>query len=244
MRNALARFDRVVFEDAAARERARTRLLRAAKRFGIVPVGFITGQLRSERKDATPADGDERLPAGNVTFLLSDIEGSTAHLDRLGDGYGGLLKAVRGIIRSAVIRAGGRQVDARADEYFAVFKSAARAVEAAVAIQRSIRGRSWPDGVPVRVRIGVHTGRPTLTDGGYIGLAVHTAARVCSAGHGGQIVLTEPAVRALKRPMPSGIRVKRLGRYRLAGIGNPPPLFQVEVPGLRTRFPALRFDRV
>lgn len=237
VRNALARFDRIVFEDDAARERARTRLLRAAKRFGIVPVGFIAAQLRSG--EGTPSEGD--LPSGTVTFLLSDIEASTSHLDRLGDKYAGLLRAVRRIMRRIVTRAGGHEVDARADEYFAVFKKASDAVEAAVTIQRLIRGHSWPDGVPVRVRIGIHTGRPTLSDGGYIGLAVHTAARVCQAGHGGQTVVTEPTVRALRRSFPEGVNPRSLGRYELPGLTKPVALYQLEVKGLRSRFPALRY---
>src|SRR5258705_1291736 len=146
---------------------------------------------------------------------MTDIEGSTVLLRRLGDRYGALLNEVRGILRAAVSRASGREIDARADEFFAVFERAAAAAEAAVAIQRELGSRAWTDdladsrGAPrlrrgaserrgvwgaisgpptstdVRVRVGIHSGRPTLTDLGYIGLAVHTTARVCSAAHGG-----------------------------------------------------------
>src|SRR5207302_9588911 len=121
------------------------------------------------------------VPTGLVTLLMTDIEASTARLNRLGDRYRDLLNDLRGILRAAVSRAEGREIDARADEFFAVFERAAAAIEAAVAIQRALRGRGWPDGVVVRARIGIHSGRPTLTDVGYIGLAVHTAARVCAA---------------------------------------------------------------
>ena len=98
-------------------------------------------------------------------------------------------------MRAAVRHAGGREVDARADELFAVFERAPAALEAALAIQRAMRARAWPDGVDVRVRIGVHRGRPTLTDTGYVGLSVHAAARICYAAHGGQIVVSS-AVRS------------------------------------------------
>jgi len=121
---------------------------------------------------------------------MTDIEASTGLLRRLGDRYGGLLNDVRGILRAAVLRASGREIDARADEYFAVFEQAGAAIEAAVALQRALGKRAWPDDLDVRVRVGIHSGRPTLTDVGYIGLAVHTTARVCSAAHGGQIVVS------------------------------------------------------
>ena len=180
VRNALARFSQVAFEDEEARDRARNRLLRAAKKHGIMPIGFIRSQLQPQRK----------LPKGQVTFLLTDIEGSTELLGRLDDRYAPLLADVRRLMRAAVRHAGGREVDARADELFAVFEQAPAALDAAVAIQRAMQASTWPDGVDVRVRIGVHRGRPTLTDTGYVGLSVHAAARICFAAHGGQIVVS------------------------------------------------------
>src|SRR6266850_1526727 len=123
VRNALARFTQVAFENDAARERARKRLLNAAKKFRIVPVGFITGQLASERRHGqTQAAADVKaLPTGFVTLLMTDIESSTGLLRRMGDGYGAFLNDVRAILRAAVLRAQGREIDARADEFFAVF---------------------------------------------------------------------------------------------------------------------------
>src|SRR5438067_5263399 len=180
VRNALARFSQVSFEDEAARDRARARLLRAAKKHGIVPIGFVSAQLQPQRK----------LPRGQVTLLLTDIERSTELLGHLDDGYASLLADVRRLVRTAVRRAGGREVDARADDLFAVFAKPPAALTAALAIQRAIHAGPWPDGVRVRLRIGLHTGRPTLTDSGYVGLAVHTAARICEAAHGGQIVVS------------------------------------------------------
>jgi class 3 adenylate cyclase len=238
VRNALGRFDRVTFEDDSAREKARRRLLTAAKKYGIVPVGFITGQLRSERVDRSP--DFSTFPTGSVTFLLTDIEGSTLLLGRLGDGYAALLKDVRSAIRDEVRRFGGRKVDAHGDEYFSVFTTAAPAIEAAVAIQRSLRARIWLDGVDVRVRAGIHSGRPTLTDTGYVGLSVHTVARLCSVAHGGQIVVSGKTKVALAGSVPVGIRLKSLGRHPLAGLSQSETLFQVHAEGLPTGFPPLR----
>jgi class 3 adenylate cyclase len=239
VKNALARFEQVPFEDDAAREKARKRLLNAAKKYGIVPVGFITGQLRSERRHTVDV---ATLPTGFVTFLLTDIEGSTALLRQLGDGYGKMLNDVRGIIRRAVLRAGGHEVDARADEFFAAFEQVGRAIQAAVTIQRTLSGRSWPDDLECRVRVGIHSGRPTLTETGYIGLSVHTAARICTAGHGGQIVVSGAAKTATKGALPEGLRLRGLGRHRLLGMTRPEPLFQIEAEGLEADFPPLRTD--
>ena len=243
VRNALARFDSTAFEDDAARERARQRLLRAAKRYGIVPIGFFDGQLRKERQQTeikTRAVDLSKLPRGTVTFLLSDIEGSTRLLRQLGDAYGGILRDVRALIRSSVRGAAGHEVDCRADEFFAAFADPAGALDAALAIQRSLRKREWPDGVDVRVRIGIHTGRTSLGETGYVGIAVPTAARICSAGHGGQILLSTAARDALARGRPDGVTFRTLGRYALAGLAEPEALFQVHGPELRARFPKLR----
>jgi class 3 adenylate cyclase len=245
VKNALARFSQVVFESDAARERARKRLLNAAKKFRIVPVGFITAELRSERKQAAdgPATPVARLPTGFVTLLMTDIESSTTLLRRLGDRYAALLSDVRAILRDAVARAGGREIDVRADECFAAFESAGAAVEAALAIQRALGARTWEDGLEVRVRAGIHSGRPTLTKTGYIGLAVHTVARVCAAAHGGQVVVSAATRAAIGTSPPAGVRFRSLGRHRLAGLPDPEPLFQVQAQGLRASFPPPRIGR-
>lgn len=236
VRNALARFDRVRFEDEAARDRARERLLGAAKRYGIVPVGFITGQLRSERSARTP--DLSTLPTGTVTLLLLDIEGSTTLLRRLGEGYASVLRDVRAVIRTAVSRAGGQKVDAHGDEYFAVFEKPAAALRAACEIQLAMAAHPWPGGEDVRVRAGIHTGRPTLTDAGYVGLSVHTVARICSVAHGGQILVSTRTKVAVKDV--AGLRFRSLGSHHLAGLGEPVILHQVLAKGLETRFPPPR----
>jgi len=243
VRNALARFDQTAFEDDAARERARQRLLRAAKKHGIVPIGFFDGQLRKERQQTevkARARDVANLPRGMVTFLLTDIEGSTGLLRHLGDGYAAVLRDARSLIRKSVRDAGGHEVDARADEYFAVFRQPARALAAAVGIQRSLRKRAWPDEVEVCVRIGLHSGRTTLTETGYVGIAVNVAARVCSAGHGGQILVTSAARDLLIVDPADDITFRSLGRYTFAGLAEPETLFQVRAADLRVRFPKLR----
>jgi class 3 adenylate cyclase len=238
VRNALARFERVAFEDDASREVARKRLLNAARKYGIVPVGFITGQLDAERTRAVR--GPSPLPTGRVTLLMTDIEGSTGLTTRLGKRYPGLLREVRGAVRSAVKRAGGVEVDARADEVFAVFPGAAGAVEAAVAVQLALAERTWPSGVECRIRIGIHSGRPTLTDGGYVGIAVNTVARVCNAGHGGQILVSGATVAAIAAELPAGVTFAELGSYRLRGLPGTIAIHQVGAVGLLAEFPALR----
>jgi class 3 adenylate cyclase len=230
VRNALARFNQVVFEDEAARDNARTRLLRAAKKHGVVPIGFVSAQLQPQR----------RLPKGQVTFLLIDIEGSTTLLARLDDRYPSLIAAVRRAMRTAVRKAGGREVDARGDDLFAVFERAPAALEAALSIQRAMNAGPWPEGIDVRVRIGVHSGRPTLTDTGYVGLSVHTAARICYAAHGGQIVVSSAVRSAVLDSLADGVGLKTLGAFRFQGLGEPEHLYQVEAADLLADFPPLR----
>ena len=229
VRNALARFGQVAFEDEAARDRARSRLLRAAQKHGIMPIGFISAQLEPQRK----------LPKGNVTFLLTDIEGSTELLARLDDRYAALLAGVRRLVGAAVRSASGHQVSARGDDVFAVFERAPAALEAAIAIQRAMSAGDWPEGMDVRLRIGLHRGRPDLTETGYVGLSVHAAARICFSAHGGQIVMSA-AVRSAIDSLADGVSLERLGSWRFRGLPEPIEIFQVDAPGLLDDFPPLR----
>jgi class 3 adenylate cyclase len=235
VRNALARFDQTSFESRAARESARERLLRAAKKHGIVPLGFFDGQLRKARR---PAMG--KLPRGTVTFLLTDIEDSTRLLHQLGREYTAVLRLVRRIIRSCVRRASGDEVDCRADEFFAVFRDAARAIDAAVDIQRCLREKDWPRGDTVRVRIGVHTGKANLTDDGYVGISVHTAARICEASRGGFILVSDSTRASLDGAAHAGVGFQSLGRHALAGLAADQPLFLVTGADLASDFRGVR----
>jgi len=230
VRNALARFSQVAFENEEARDRARTRLLRAAKKHGIMPIGFVNAQLQPKQK----------LPTGHVTFLLTDLEGSTELLARLDDQYLPLLVDVRRLVRGAVRSAGGHVVSARGDDVFAVFEEAPAGLEAALAIQRAMHAGPWPAGTDVRLRIGLHRGRPALTDGGYVGLSVHAAARICFAGHGGQIVVSAAVRAAVVDSLADGLSLSSLGAWRFRGLPEPMELFQVDVADQPSDFPPLR----
>jgi class 3 adenylate cyclase len=243
VRSALSRFNQVQFESEAARDEARTKLLKAARRFGVVPVGFIQSQLRKERtrgRTEAQAGRTAHLPRGTVTFLMTDVQDSTALLAELRDGYGPMLSDVRRLIREKVRKSGGHEVEVHADEFLGAFHSAPAACEAAVMIQRRMAEKEWPSKRPVKVRIGIHRGHPTLSDGHYIGLSVHAVARVCQAAHGGQIVLSRSAKEAVAEAMPDGVGYRALGRHRLRGFPRPDLLYQVTAPGLRTTFPRLR----
>ncbi len=230
VRNALSRFSQVAFEDDDARDRARSRLLRAAQKHGIMPIGFISSQLQPQRK----------LPKGNVTFLLTDIEGSTELLGRLGDGYAPVLAQIRRLVRGEVRRAGGHEVSARGDDVFAVFEDAPASVRSALGIQRAMDAHAWPQGSAVRLRIGLHRGRPELTDTGYVGLSVHAAARICFAAHGGQIILSSAVRGAVSKSLPEGVALSSLGTWRFRGLAEPFEIFQVEAVDLISDFPPLR----
>ena len=179
------------------------------------------------------------LPHGTVTLLFTDVEGSTGLVQQLGSRYEGVLDDQRRLIRDAVAAGQGHEVDCRGDEFFLVFPEADAAVSAASGAQRALVEHSWPDGVQVRVRMGMHTGEPTLRDEAYVGLDVHRAARICQAGHGGQILLSAQTRDALDTQH----ELDDLGIHELRGLPEPEHIFQLAVPGLPKRFPALSFSR-
>ena len=240
VRNALVRFGQVGFEDERARELARMRLLNAAKKFKIVPIGFIAGQLQTERQLGQRPEPQVELPSGFVTMLMTDIEGSTALVQHLGERYRQLIDEVWAILRRSVTDAGGHEVEARADEFFAVFEAPRSAVDAAITVQRALIGHSWTDDVDVRVRIGIHSGYPTSTETNYIGMDVHTASRISAAGHGGQVVVSANTREGVKASVPEGVRFKALGSHKLRGLPEAMALYQVAAKGLPTQFPPLR----
>ncbi len=186
------------------------------------------------------ADDAHALPTGPVTFLYADVEGSTHMLARLGDRYADVLSEERRIVRSIVRDAGGVEIDSRADEFFGVFAQGADPLGAALAIHRRLRDRAWPDGVEVKVRIGLHGGEPQRTDEGYVGLDVHRASRIGSAGHGGQTLLSQSARDRLGASLPAGATLRCLGVFALKGLPEPDPIWQLDVSDLARDFAPLR----
>ena len=170
-----------------------------------------------------------------MTFLLADIEGSTRLVQQAGPAYHELLADVRRLLREAVAARGGVEVDAHGDELLAAFADAEAAVAAALAAQRVLVAHPWPAGTAARVRIGLHTGEPVVTEEGYTGIDVHRVARVASAGHGGQILLTEATRDRCSEPA-----TLDLGLHRFPGLPEPERVFQVLADGLARDFPPLR----
>lgn len=330
VRNALARFGQVRFDDDAARQRARQRLLAAARKHGIVPIGFMEAELRAERSQKTAAkvvlelsqidsvaaletalrsaladpglavlrwvdgwvDGADRpcdlpgatrardvtvlesrgapaaalvhdraalrdpdlreavfgavrlvverqrldsdpsfrrvdparLPAGEVTFAFTDIEGSTELLTLLEDRYADVLGKVRRLIQREVRKGGGHVVDSVADETFSVFDDAVSAVASMVAVREGLAAARWPDGASVRVRAGLHTGEASIGEAGYVGLAVNTAARTMALGAGGQVLVTDTVRQACGT---AGSAFRPFGHHRLKGLSGTVEVFEV-----------------
>ena len=181
------------------------------------------------------------LPHGTVTLLFTDVEGSTRLARLLGVRYDDSLAAHRSLLRQAFSAHGGVEVDTQGDAFFFAFGRARDAVDAAAAGQHALAAHDWPQGEPVRVRMGVHTGEPELSAGGYyVGVDLTRGARVCAAAHGGQVVLSQ-ATRDLAG---EGIEVRDLGDYRLKGVPRPERLFQLVAPGLGFDFPPLQAQRL
>ena len=179
------------------------------------------------------------LPSGTVTLLASDVEGSTELLQELGPRYAELLREEQSLLRSAFTLHGGREVDSQGESFLYAFPRASAAALAAAEAQRALADQAWPEGAEVRVRVGIHTGEPALVEERFVGLDVHRVARICAAGHGGQILLSREA-RELVKELPGGIALRDLGAHRLKDLREPERLFQLSVPGLRDDFPPLR----
>jgi predicted ATPase/class 3 adenylate cyclase len=180
------------------------------------------------------------LPTGTVTFMFTDIQGSTRLLQSLGDRYPGLLAKHHALIRQALEANDGIEANTEGDAFFAVFTSPKSAVAAAVQAQRSLAAEQWPDGVEVRVRMGLHTGQGIVDGGTYVGLDVHRAARISSAGHGGQVVLSDQSRVLVEGDLPAGIGLKDLGPHHLKDLDRPEHLYQLQIEGLAADFPPLR----
>src|SRR5215207_7932142 len=177
------------------------------------------------------------LPSGTITFLFSDIEGSTRLLEELGDGYVALLHEHNRIFREVIWEYEGAEVSTEGDSFFVVFRSPLSAVDAAARIQRRLADALFP--ATVRVRMGLHTGQGHLAGGDYVGIDVNRAARIAAAGHGGQILVSD-ATRALVEPdLPATLALRDLGLHRLKDLVHPERLYQLSVEGLSPKFPPL-----
>jgi class 3 adenylate cyclase len=175
------------------------------------------------------------LPSGTVTFLFSDIEGSTALLKQLGDeAYAQLLAQHRRLVRAAFASLDGQEIDTQGDAFFYSFPRARQAVAAAVEVQRAHAAADWPGEVAVRVRIGLHTGEPAVGEEGYTGLDVVRAARIAAVGHGGQILLSETTRALVGADLPEGVALHSVGEQRLKDIDRPEPLHELTIAGVTT----------
>jgi DNA-binding NarL/FixJ family response regulator/class 3 adenylate cyclase len=170
-----------------------------------------------------------------LTFFFTDIEDSSGLAARLGDAYAATLEEARGLQRRAIAAAGGREVDSRGDELFCVFELPEPAAAAALEIQRAFAGRDWPRGERVRLRVGLHSGEAEAAGDGFVGIEVHRASRICQAGHGGQVLVSEDAARSLR-----GALTTELGVYEFRGLLEPERIFQLDGGGLAGEFPPLR----
>jgi predicted ATPase/DNA-binding SARP family transcriptional activator len=185
--------------------------------------------------------GNDRLPRGNVTFLFTDIEGSTYLLTRLGPGYNAVLETHRRLLRAAIVACDGVEVNAEGDGMFAAFGDAGQAIAACLDAQRRLSAEVWPEGGEVQVRMGLHTGvaRPTPASD-YVAVAVHQAARICAAAHGGQVLLSADTARLVRHVLPRDANVIDRGPFMLSGFDEPERIYQLAHPDLRSMFPPLR----
>ena len=184
------------------------------------------------------------LPTGTVTFLFTDIEGSTQLLKQLRERYETVLDRHQQILRDSFAARGGREVDTQGDSFFVAFARAGDAVSCAVDAQRALQNYPWPDGARVRVRMGLHSGEPRAAGERYVGFGVHRAARIGAVGHGGQILVSNATRELVEDELPSDTRLRDLGSYELKDLDRPEHLFQVDAEGLPYEFPPLKAPRL
>src|SRR5437667_4219090 len=177
------------------------------------------------------------LPRGTVTLLFTDIEGSTRLLQQLGERYADMLVMCRQLLRTAFQQWNGVEVDTQGDALFVVFARATDAVSAVVDMQRTLASHVWPSGAAVALRIGLHTGEPTRTAEGYVGLDVHHAARIMGVGHGGQLLLSQTTPELVKHNLQEGVCLRDLGEHRLKELQRPGHLDQLIIADLPADFP-------
>jgi class 3 adenylate cyclase len=184
------------------------------------------------------------LPTGTVTFLFTDIEGSTRLLQELGDRYEDVETQHARILREAIADGGGTEVRTEGDSFFAVFPTPTGALEATIRAQRALAEEAWPRGEPVRVRMGMHTGEGRTGGSGsgadYIGIDVNRAARIAAAGHGGQVLLSETTRSLVEADVPEGVTIRDLGEHRLKDLEHPQHLYDLVIDELLAEFPPIR----
>ena len=181
----------------------------------------------------------ELRPSGTVTFLFTDVEGSTRLLGQLRDRYGGVLAEHQRLLREAFAAHGGEEVDTQGDGFFYVFTRARDAAAAAADGQRALAAHEWPEGAAFRVRMGLHTGEPVLSDEGrYHGMGVHRAARIMAAGHGGQILASQSTASVLADDDLDGVSLRDLGEHKLKDFDRPERIYQLDLDGVSRRVPA------
>jgi predicted ATPase/class 3 adenylate cyclase/DNA-binding CsgD family transcriptional regulator len=180
------------------------------------------------------------FPKGTVTLLFTDIEGSTRLLQQLGERYASMLAESQQLLRVAFRTFGGHEVDTKGDAFFVAFARATDAIAAAANAQRVLFAHTWPENLDVRVRMGLHTGEPQLAAEGYAGLDVHLAARIMSAAHGGQVLLSRTTFDLVEHDLPDGVSLHDLGEHRLKDLQRPSRLYQLVIAGLPNDFPALK----
>jgi DNA-binding SARP family transcriptional activator/streptogramin lyase len=179
-----------------------------------------------------------QVPTGTVTLLFTDVEGSTQLVRALGDDYGALLEQHHALVRSVLRDHGGEEIDTQGDAFFFAFRRARDAVRGAVELQKGITDTRWPDGVAIRVRVGIHTGEPGIAETGYHGLDVVRAARISGSAYGGQILVSS-ATRDLVGVALENVTFQDLGEHELKDLEHSQRIFQVIAPGLETDFPPL-----
>jgi predicted ATPase/class 3 adenylate cyclase len=177
------------------------------------------------------------LPAGTVTFLFTDIEGSTKLFHRLGDRYPLVLAAHRHLCQEVFRERSGNEIGTEGDAFFVAFASATDATLAAIECQRALAGHPWPADAEIRIRIGVHTGEALVVGREYVGLAVHRAARICSAAHGGQVLISGATAELLESDRIPDVNLRELGEHRLKDFPRPERLVEIVIPELPSAFP-------
>ena len=181
----------------------------------------------------------QHLPSGTVTFLFTDIQGSTQLLQQLGEQYISLLAEQQQLVREACEAHSGSVVGTQGDSFFVAFANAVDAINAVLRVQRELAAHPWPDGVSVRVRMGLHTGEPQISMANYVGIDVHRAARIAAAAHGGQVLLSQRTYELVESNLPDGVILRDLGEHRFKDLRQPKHLYQLTIAGLPAEFPPI-----